>query len=447
LKIIDQTYKQTIKAKAKELGFIACGFAKYEVLEGESGKLRKWLDEGKQADMVWIDRGFEKRRDVRHILPEARSVISLAFNYYTPFEHDMSKPKISRYAWGKDYHKILKKKLKELCEVIMLTSPPTPLLIGEGGNDSEIIEKAKSLNETSPPSPLLIGEGGNDSEIIEKVKSLNETSPRSPLLIGEGGNDSEIIEKVKSLNETSPPTPLLIGEGGNDSEIVEKAKSLNVTSPPTHTKNENGGILLKSYVDDGPVMDKVWAQRAGIGWMGKHSNIINPEYGSWFFLCEIITNIDFGLYDTPIEDMCGSCTLCISACPTGAIESEYVVDANKCISYQTIENRGEIPQDLNLDGWIFGCDVCQDVCPFNSPKYNHVTSEEGFWPKLITSPPAPLLAGEGRNNSELIEQSINDLSKGHLLLLTEEEFAEVFADSPIKRTKYAGWKRNLGRYK
>jgi len=381
LKIIDQTYKQTIKAKAKELGFIACGFAKYEVLEGESGKLRKWLDEGKQADMAWIERGFEKRKDIQHIMPEARSVISLAFNYYTPFEHDESKPKISRYAWGKDYHKILKKKLKELCEVIMLTSPPSPMLI--------------------PP-----------------------------------GRDFENVQ-----------AHFLEGEGGNDSEINEKAKSLNETSPPTHTKNENGGIRLKSYVDDGPVMDKVWAQRAGIGWMGKHSNIINPEYGSWFFLCEIITNIDFGLYDTPIEDMCGSCTLCISACPTSAIESEYVVDANKCISYQTIENRGEIPQDLNLDGWIFGCDVCQDVCPFNSPKYNNVTSEEGFWPKLITSPPAPLLAGEGRNNSELIEQSINDLSKGHLLLLTEEEFAEVFADSPIKRTKYAGWKRNLGRYK
>lgn len=364
MNLIDHTYKQSIKAKAKELGFIACGFAKYEVLESESEKLREWLDAGKQADMAWIERGFEKRKDVRQIMPEAQSVISLAFNYYTPFEHDESKPKISRYAWGKDYHKILKKKLKELCEYIVLTSPPSPLLKGEGGNDSEIMDRAKSLNETSHPTPL---------------------------------------------------------------------------------QNEIGGILLKSYVDDGPVMDKVWAQRAGIGWMGKHTNIINPEYGSWFFLCEIITNIDFGIYDTPIEDMCGSCTLCISACPTGAITSEYSVDANKCISYQTIENRGDIPENLNLDGWIFGCDVCQDVCPFNSPKYNHVTVEEGFWPKLITSPPTPLLKGEGGNSSELIEQPINDLSKEHLLLLTEEQFAEVFADSPIKRTKYAGWKRNLGR--
>ena len=200
-------------------------------------------------------------------------------------------------------------------------------------------------------------------------------------------------------------------------------------------------------------MDKVWAQKAGIGWMGKHSNIINPDYGSWFFLSEIITNIDFGNYDTPIEDMCGSCTICISACPTGAIESEYVVNANKCISYQTIENRGEIPLEINLDGWIFGCDVCQDVCPFNSPKYNHVTEEKGFWPKLITSPPshltagAVLLKGDGGNSYKNIELHLNEIDKETLLTLTEEQFAETFADSPIKRTKYTGWKRNLERFK
>jgi len=327
--ILHHVLRQSIKAKAKELGFIACGFAKYEVLESESEKLREWLDDGKQADMAWIERGFEKRKDVRQIIPEAQSIISLAFNYYTPFEHDESKPKISRYAWGKDYHKILKKKLKELSEYIIGT-PPLP-------------------------------------------------SPK-----------------------------------GRESYSEDK-------------------IICRAYVDDGPVMDKVWAQRAGIGWMGKHTNIINPEYGSWFFLCEIITNIDFGIYDTPIEDMCGSCTLCISACPTGAITSEYSVDANKCISYQTIENRGEIPEDLNLDGWIFGCDVCQDVCPFNSPKYNHVTVEEGFWPIVIPN--------------DVVESASTPLSatKPVLEQITEEQFAVVFADSPIKRTKYAGWKRNLGR--
>ncbi len=265
--LINQNIKNLLSAKAKELSFFKIGFAKYEVLEAESGKLRKWLDEGNQADMAWIEKGFDKRKDIRNIMPEAKSVISLAFNYYTPFEHDETKPKISRYAWGKDYHKILKKKLKELCEFIIETSP----------------------------NPLLGKEGALDRLTLNK----GECPPQA-------------------------------GEG----------------------------VLCRAYVDDGPVMDKVWAQKAGIGWMGKHSNIISPEYGSWFFLCEIITNIDFEIYDVPIEDMCGSCTLCISACPTGAIVSEYVVDANKCISYQTIENRGDIPPEINLDGWIFGCDVC-----------------------------------------------------------------------------------------
>ena len=370
MNITNQSFKNSIESKARELGFFACGFAKYEALEDESQKLRKWLDTGMQADMAWIERGFEKRKDIRNIMPEAKSVISLAFNYYTPFEHDESKPKISRYAWGKDYHKILKKKLKELCEVIVLTSPPTPLLKGEGSNTSEILAESKSLNNISLPAPEL---------------------------------------KVKER------------------------------------------ILLKSYVDDGPVMDKVWAQKAGIGWMGKHTNIINPEYGSWFFLCEIITNIDFGTYDTPIEDMCGSCTLCISACPTGAIESEYVVDANKCISYQTIENRGDIPPEINLDGWIFGCDVCQDVCPYNSPKYNHVTEEKGFWPLQEIS---KLLKDETNEEelkatspNPLTEKPVQGLTKEGALELTEKQFAKTFADSPIKRTKYTGWKRNLDRNK
>ncbi len=328
MNITNQSLRNSIISKARELGFFACGFAKYEVLEDESQKLRKWLDAGKQADMAWIERGFEKRKDIQQIMPEAKSVISLAFNYYTPFEHDESKPKISRYAWGKDYHKILKKKLKELCEFIAETSPEHSLV---------------------PPR--------RDFENVQ----------------------GHFLE----------------------------------------------GVLCRAYVDDGPVMDKVWAQKAGIGWMGKHSNIINPDYGSWFFLCEIITNIDFGSYATPIEDMCGSCTLCISACPTGAIESEYVVNANKCISYQTIENRGDIPTEINLDGWIFGCDVCQDVCPFNSPKYNHVTEEKGFYPKPELLP----------------------LTKEGAIEFTEEQFAETFVDSPVKRTKFSGWKRNLERFK
>jgi epoxyqueuosine reductase len=312
--------KSTITSKAKELGFFKIGFAKYEVLEKESEYLKKWIGEGNHADMEWITRGIEKRKDVRKILPNAKSLISLAFNYYTPFEHDESKPKISRYAWGKDYHKIIKNKLKELCTFIKETS-------------------------------------------------------------------------------------------------AEKSD----------------GVTALSYVDDGPVMDKVWAQKAGIGWMGKHTNIINPDYGSWFFLCEIFTNIDFENYDTPIQDMCGSCTLCISACPTGAITEEYQLDSNKCISYQTIENRGEIPPEIDLEGWIFGCDVCQDVCPFNSPKYNHVTNEKGFYPSVTA---LPLTKGERPK----------DEGDNALINITEEQFSLVFADSPIKRTKYSGWKRNLNRF-
>jgi len=318
MNLTTRNIKNLILGKAAELGFIKTGFARYEVLEDESQKLRAWLNAGKQADMTWIERGFEKRRDIQLIRPGAKSVISLAYNYYTPFEHDETKPKISRYAWGRDYHKILKPRLKEL------------------------------------------------SRYIE-----------------------EIIAGDTSLT-----------------------------------------LCVREYVDDGPVMDKVWAQKAGIGWMGKHTNIINPEFGSWFFIAEIITNIDFEEYDMPIEDMCGSCSLCISACPTGAITEEYSVDANKCISYQTIENRGEIPPEITLDGWIFGCDVCQDVCPYNSPKYNHVTEEKAFFPSKILS------------DSEGSPASIEKLES-----VSEDEFPVIFADSPIKRTKFAGWKRNLERLK
>jgi len=354
LNLTSQNIKNQISAKAKELGFTACGFAKYEVLEDESARLSEWLTAGMQADMAWIGKGFEKRKDLRLIMPEARSVISLAFSYYTPFEHDESKPKISRYAWGKDYHKLLKPKLKELCEFIGTTSP----------------------------NPLLRKEGALDTEHIHDTNNIPQDEQH---------------------------------------------------------------VICRTYVDDGPVMDKAWAVKAGIGWMGKHTNVINPDFGSWFFISEILTNLEFETYDTPIEDMCGECSLCISACPTGAIVSEYVVDSNKCISYQTIENRGEIPPEIDLDGWIFGCDVCQDVCPYNSPKYNHETEEKAFWPKNLTSPPSPLLKGEGGNLPEVTKHPIINLNIEELSSFTEEQFVELFADSPVKRTKFKGWKRNLNR--
>src|SRR4030095_2308101 len=314
MNITDINIKNLIIQKAKELGFEKVGFARYEVLEKEFEQLKLWINKGYDADMVWIERGIEKRRDVSNILPGAKSVISLAYNYYTPIEHDETKPKVSRYAWGKDYHKVLKKKLKEL------------------------------------------------------------------------------ISYCDEHSEAIPP----------DKEV---ASSL-------------GSLQFKAYVDDGPVMDKAWAVKAGIGWQGKHTNVINPEFGSWFFICSIITNIEFDNYDSPVTDQCGSCTLCISACPTGAITDEYIVDSNKCISYQTIENRGEIPHDISLNGWIFGCDICQDVCPYNSPKYNRVTNDESFYPK-------------------------DELKTSSYPFFSEGQFNTIFADSPIKRTKYTGWKRNL----
>jgi epoxyqueuosine reductase len=327
LNLIQSHIKKLIEEKAFEIGFVKIGFAKADLLEKESANLKQWLDLGYDADMGWIKKGFEKRKDVRQVLENAKSVISLAYNYYTPFEHQEDKPKISRYAWGMDYHKILKKKLKELCEYI-------------------------------------------------------ENIIRIPLAKGEFPEDE--------------------------------------------------GIITKSYVDDGPVMDKAWGVRSGIGWMGKHTNVINPDYGSWIFLCEIITNLEFETYDTPMEDLCGSCRICIDACPTGAIVDEYVLDANLCISYQTIENRGDIPDYINLDGWVFGCDVCQDVCPFN--KKDKITEDKRFYPKEeIFVPPLPKGGAGGFK------------TKAELESITEEEFNKIFAYSPVKRAKYKGWKRNLGK--
>ncbi len=209
------------------------------------------------------------------------------------------------------------------------------------------------------------------------------------------------------------------------------------------------------YVDDGPVMDKAWAVRAGIGWMGKHTNIINPEYGSWIFLCEIITSFEFETYNSPMEDLCGSCRICIDACPTGAIVDEYVLDSNLCISYHTIENKGEIPEYINLDGWVFGCDVCQDVCPFN--KNDKVTEDKSFYPKEELKTPlvrpkgekdfeSPLLKGEERSARLRNGQERGFPTKAELESITEEEFNKIFADSPVKRTKYKGWKRNLKKH-
>ena len=294
---------QIVIEKAKHIGFDIVGFAKADLLEDETEILQQWLDKGYQASMSYMEKNLNKRKDVKEILSNAKSVISLAINYYTPekHSHEIDKGKVSRYAWGKDYHLVIWQKLNEL-----------------------------------------------------------ETE----------------------LKELEPELETL------------------------------------SYVDTGPVMDKAWAVRAGIGWMGKHTNVINPNIGSWFFIANIITNFEFE-YSEIITDHCGTCTACIDACPTNAIVQEYNVDANKCISFQTIENKDEIPVELkgNFDNWIFGCDICQDVCPWNN-KFSVVTSEKDFYPQ----------------NKEI--------SFDEVLALDNHSFKARFIDSPIKRTKLNGLQRN-----
>ncbi|MBW7841656.1 MAG: tRNA epoxyqueuosine(34) reductase QueG [Ignavibacterium sp.] len=300
-----QLTNKIVIEKAKQLGFDLIGFAEVNLIERETEKLQLWLDKGYQAAMGYMERNFHKRKDIREILPSAKSVISLALNYYTPYKHieEEGKGKVSRYAWGKDYHFIM-------------------------------------------------------WEMLEKLE--NE------------------LKQIEPELET------------------------------------------KSYVDTGPVMDKVWAVKSGLGWMGKHTNIINPNKGSWFFIAEIITNWVFD-YSEIITDHCGTCTACIDACPTGAIVQEYVVDANKCISFQTIENKGDISAELKgkFESWIFGCDICQDVCPWNN-KFSFTTSIQDFYPK----------------NKEL--------SLDEVLNLDNKSFNERFAESPIKRTKLKGLQRNAG---
>jgi len=289
--------------KAKELGFDLIGFAKADLLENETNHLQQWLGKGYQASMAYMERNFDKRKDVKEILPSAKSVISLAINYYTPEYHSKEKDygKISRYAWGKDYHLVIWQKLEQL------------------------------------------------------EKSLKEID-----------NDFESI----------------------------------------------------SYVDTGPVMDKAWAVRAGIGWLGKHTNVINRNFGSWFFIATIITNYQFD-YSEVETDLCGSCTACIDACPTNAIVQQYVVDSNKCISFQTIENKKEIPLELKgkFENWIFGCDICQDVCPWNQ-KFSKLTGTKEFYPEH------------------------KELAFDEVIKFDERTFNETFAESPVKRTKLKGLKRN-----
>ena len=293
-----------IKSEALSIGFLSCGISKAEFLSEEAPKLENWLKSGFNGEMSYMERNFDKRLDPRLLVPGCKSVISLLFNYYTEKKaKNDHEPKISSYAYGKDYHFVIKAKLREL------------------------------------------------------------------------------LSRIKNLV---------------------------------------GDINGRVFVDSAPVMDKAWAKKSGLGWIGKNTNLINKKTGSFFFIAELILDLELE-YDHPTTDHCGSCTACIDSCPTNALATPYKIDATKCISYATIELKNNIPNSFkdNMKGWIFGCDICQDVCPWNRFSKNH--NEPSFEDK----------------------KNISNMSKKQWEDLTKEVFDKVFKESPIKRTGYSGIKRNL----
>jgi epoxyqueuosine reductase len=296
------TLAKNIKDRALFEGFNKVGIVGAESLDNEGRRLKEWLARGHHGEMSWMARDVHKRISPQEIFPQARSVVVVALNYFTPHQHQENPAtgKVSRYAWGDDYHDVVKEKLLSLLSWI---------------------------------------------------------------------------------------------------------------------KEQEPGAEGKICVDIQPTMDKAWAVRAGLGWLGKHSNVITPEYGSWVFIGELFLNLDMEHDSEPMEDHCGTCTLCIDACPTAAITEPYVVDSNKCISYATIELRApELPIDLS--GWLYGCDICQDVCPWN--RFEEATIETRFGPR------------EGNADAELRE----------IMELTPETYAQRFRGSAMKRTKLVGLQRN-----
>lgn len=299
-----QTYSSIVKKLSAELGFSFCGIAKAEFLEDEAPRLETWLKKNYQGSMQYLENHFDKRLDPRLLVPGARSVISLVYNYYP--EKDLAKDdslKIAKYAYGEDYHDVVKVKLKALMQ--------------------------------------------------------------------------QIHEQIGEVNG-------------------------------------------RAFVDSAPVMERVWAQRSGLGWIGKNSLLLNKSMGSFFFLAELIVDLELE-YDSPVKDYCGTCTACMDACPTDAIPAPYVVDGSKCISYFTIELKEEIPAEVKgkFENWIFGCDICQDVCPWN--RFSTPHQEKKFTPAA----------------------ALENMSKREWQEITEEVFQTLFRKSAVKRTKFNGLKRNI----
>jgi len=295
---------QQISEKAKSLGISGIGFSQAMQLYTEREHLKAWLKNQYHADMQWMERNLDKRTEPEKLFPGAKTVISVMLNYKPAEVQSADTPQIAKYAYGRDYHKVLKKKLHLL------------------------------------------------------IDFLHQLEPNA---------------------------------------------------------------RARAFVDSAPVLEHAWAQHSGLGWIGKHSLLINRKYGSYILLGEIITNLQIGPSNNQMPDLCGSCTRCIDACPTGAIVKPYVVDARKCISYHTIENKGELPAALQekFGKWAFGCDICQDVCPYNKSTPSH--AEDDFIPKKM----------------------LLQMAKKNWYELSGEGFFNVFSGTPVMRAKHSGFKRNL----
>lgn len=298
-------YTALVKQTAATLGFEYCGIAKAAYLNDDARRLEAWLNNGMNGSMAYMENHFELRVDPQKLVPGAKSVITLLINYFPQHHQKQSEPKVSKYAYGEDYHVVIRKKLNEFLQIL---------------------------------------------------------------------------------------------------------------------RKEIGDFTGRGFVDSAPVLERAWAQKSGLGWIGKNGNLINKKSGSFFFIATLITDLNLDADEITAKDFCGTCTKCIETCPTKAILPNKVVDGSKCISYFTIELKDAlIPEKMkgHFDNWLFGCDACQDVCPWN--RFSKPNNETGFEP-----------------TPQILSYNEKDWDD-----LTEEQFKIIFKDSPIKRTKFSGIKRNL----